>query len=863
MSNPDQTPKRTVLPPLNLVFKDKISQDAIRNNTPKGNPDGTDGNLSIPPYKRTVHIAPLDLSAYYLHKSPSATSEKLPSVPSGLAKKEAFHPHGAPFSSKNEPATSSSDPHFEPSDPHFKPSEPSAEDSSAGSVAPRKNNEEGLDRPATTTYEDKQPTKSPCEGFSGASSVVVSGSGSEIKPLVSLFEILGFIEGLPDNLTKIALDIETFVPGEEARDRKSRKKEGRKGSALDWQVARIRLVSLTTPDSGTVVIDLGAEREISTPLWLAVRALLTRIQRVEIVGHRLGFDLCFLEHEFGWRPLKVWDTWVAEELLLNDDWELCNKILRPKKTSPGPASLGNTLKRRLDIDLDKGLGGGALSDFGLPILSAEQYGYSADDTGYLIELGDRQRVDITQAGLERIAGLEMELVTVMSHTEIVGIPLRADILDEELLKFKEDLDEIDRQILSAMEVADFDPFLNYGPVSKTYLKPPGKSKSVNVNGSNFKQHYFHVLERRLKIKLPRTERSRELQYLVSDGCSDDGFATIKEDQISLTAEVLRSIDDPVARLYADREEMSTLITGIEQRRSFIGPDGRVHPIHNQLSANTGRISTEGPPMSNLPKSNKGSPLRRAVEAPEGYVLVQGDLGLIEVRAQAHFTGEPTMIELFNLPPGDPRGDIYRLFASWVESCPVEQIPAKGPLRNQAKPPVLGTAYLMGVNTFITYARGYGVELTVKRAEELRALYFRKFSGIEQWHNRAWSNARANRITEGRSHLGRRRLVLPLVHGDTTHQYRQAQAQVNYIIQAACADGLKIAIALIVKSLPEGAELILTVHDELLVLCRIELAQEVSKIVTEKVIVGYREALGEPLRVPIVFETNIIKNWSEK
>ena len=55
-------------------------------------------------------------------------------------------------------------------------------------------------------------------------------------------------------------------------------------------------------------------------------------------------------------------------------------------------------------------------------------------------------------------------------------------------------------------------------------------------------------------------------------------------------------------------------------------------------------------------------------------------------------------------------------------------------------------------------------------------------------------------------------MLAPVHGDDSHQYRQAQAQVNYIIQAACADGLKIAITLIVKALPEGAELILTVHE---------------------------------------------------
>jgi DNA polymerase-1 len=198
----------------------------------------------------------------------------------------------------------------------------------------------------------------------------------------------------------------------------------------------------------------------------------------------------------------------------------------------------------------------------------------------------------------------------------------------------------------------------------------------------------------------------------------------------------------------------------------------------------------------------------------------------------------------------------------VEGCPIEQIPSKGVLRNQAKPPVLGTAYLMGIQTFIAYAHGYGVELTKPQAEKLRALYFQKFAGIKEWHKAAWQNANADLVTEGRSYLGRRRLV-SAIPGDDSHRYRQAQAQINFVIQSACADGLKLATIIICQSLPPGAELILTIHDEILVLCRANQAQEVSKIVTATVTAGYRVGFGEPLKVPIVFETNIVKNWSDK
>jgi DNA polymerase I-like protein with 3'-5' exonuclease and polymerase domains len=182
--------------------------------------------------------------------------------------------------------------------------------------------------------------------------------------------------------------------------------------------------------------------------------------------------------------------------------------------------------------------------------------------------------------------------------------------------------------------------------------------------------------------MERTEKSQEFQAQVA-AAGLDIEVPMDKDRISIKADALRLIDDHVAKLYAESLELSALITGVEQRRKYIGADGRVHPIHDQLSANTGRISTSEPAMSNLPRSGRGDPLRRATEAPEGWVFSDSDLGQIELRAQAHHTGEPTMIMLFNLPLEDPRSDIYRLFASWVQTellkreVKVEEIPAGG------------------------------------------------------------------------------------------------------------------------------------------------------------------------------------------
>jgi DNA polymerase I-like protein with 3'-5' exonuclease and polymerase domains len=595
-----------------------------------------------------------------------------------------------------------------------------------------------------------------------------------------------------------------------------------------------------------VVIDLGPEPDRNDPLRQAVGRLLHRLQEVEIVGHHLSFDLVFLEHEFGWRPSRVWDTYIAEELLTNDDLERVPAEVRTLDKGfyvPKPLDLASVALRTIGMTIDKGLGGGGASDFGVDNLSSEQYAYAAGDVQNILAIANHQHGELTEAGMGRIEEIEMALVPVLAHAEFIGIPLRCETLDNTLEGLTKKLAVIDSEIPDAMRTVGFDPRLDYtgAEKGKRYLQPLKDKARINANGSALKRHFFKALEARLKIVLPRTERGN----------------------ISITEDSLQSIDDPVAKLYLERIKIDALRSGIQQRRDLIIADSRVHPIHRQLSANTGRISTEQPAMSNVPKDG---PLRAAVEAPPGYVLVQGDLSMIEVRAQAHFAPELTMALCFALPKEDPRSDVYRLFSAKIHKCEVAEVPEKGPMRNRAKPFILGKAYLMGTETFLDYARGYGVELSRAEAEELGREYFQTFPGIAKWHAQSKANAQHGVPKEGRSNLGRRRLILPASgssNAASNLQYRRQQAQINYLIQSTCADGLKIGLTKIASRLPKEAELILSIHDEVLVLCKSEQTEEVGEIVTTSMIEAYTEAFGEPLKIPIVFEVKPLSNWGEK
>jgi DNA polymerase-1 len=136
--------------------------------------------------------------------------------------------------------------------------------------------------------------------------------------------------------------------------------------------------------------------------------------------------------------------------------------------------------------------------------------------------------------------------------------------------------------------------------------------------------------------------------------------------------------------------------------------------------------------------------------------------------------------------------------------------------------------------------------------------------MARWIDDAWEKTRLGVVTEGRTVLGRRRLILPTIPGTrNTRAWREFQAQINFLVQGSCADGLKLGIVRIRARLPKGAVIILSIHDELLILCEAKDAEEVVRIAREEMVEAYRIALGGELLVPIVFKVKPIQNWAEK
>jgi DNA polymerase I-like protein with 3'-5' exonuclease and polymerase domains len=85
--------------------------------------------------------------------------------------------------------------------------------------------------------------------------------------------------------------------------------------------------------------------------------------------------------------------------------------------------------------------------------------------------------------------------------------------------------------------------------------------------------------------------------------------------------------------------------------ALMGADGRVHPVHHQLGAATGRNSCTTPNIAGI-----GRALRPVVTAPAGRGIVELDYSQIEVGVAAAEYDDPDLIAAFN------SGDVYAAMA---------------------------------------------------------------------------------------------------------------------------------------------------------------------------------------------------------
>jgi DNA polymerase I len=274
--------------------------------------------------------------------------------------------------------------------------------------------------------------------------------------------------------------------------------------------------------------------------------------------------------------------------------------------------------------------------------------------------------------------------------------------------------------------------------------------------------------------------------------------------------------------------------------------GRVHTSFNQAIAATGRLSSSEPNLQNIPiRSELGREIRRAFIAAPGSVLISADYSQIELRVLAHLAGEEALIEAFRVGEDIHDRTAARLFGTGNGL-------SKHELRSRSK--MVNYAVLYGKTPF-TLAKD--INVSQEAAQEFIDAYFTGFPRVRAFIDRTLEEARQSGVV--RTMFGRRRLMPNLTSRNFQMRSQAEREAVNMPIQGTAADILKKAMIDLHDALPKSgfeAQMILTVHDELLFECAREDADAVATFVRD------RMEGAASLSVPLTVDVGIGENWRD-
>lgn len=271
---------------------------------------------------------------------------------------------------------------------------------------------------------------------------------------------------------------------------------------------------------------------------------------------------------------------------------------------------------------------------------------------------------------------------------------------------------------------------------------------------------------------------------------------------------------------------------------------RIHSFFHQTVTATGRISSTEPNLQNIPtRIELGKRLRKVFKPREGYVFIDADYSQIELRVLAHISQDEHMLQAFK--DGE---DIHKQAASKVLNIPIEQVTKEQ--RSSAKAVNFGIVY--GISDF-GLAQQLGISR--KKAKEYIEQYLEKYNGINKFMEEVVEEAKEKGYVE--TLFNRRRYIPELKSNNYMVREFGKRAAMNTPIQGTAADIMKIAMVNLNKKLEEAnidTNIILQVHDELILEAKIEYKEKAKEILKECM------ENAAKLSVPLVVEVSEATNW---
>jgi DNA polymerase-1 len=294
-------------------------------------------------------------------------------------------------------------------------------------------------------------------------------------------------------------------------------------------------------------------------------------------------------------------------------------------------------------------------------------------------------------------------------------------------------------------------------------------------------------------------------------------------------------------------ETKKLATTIEGLISEIASDGRIHTHFGQTVTATGRLSSIGPNLQNIPvRTEEGRTIRNAFVAGKGYVaLLTADYSQIEMRIMAHLSHDEKLLAAF-----ESGEDLHATIAAVIFGVKPDDVDSE--MRRQIKAMSYGLAY--GLSSY-----GLSAQLGISpgEAQALMDTYFQRFGGIRDYLKTVVEDARKVGYTE--TIMGRRRYLPDLMSDNRMRRDVAERMALNAPIQGSAADIIKLAMLKVDAAISQQSlksRLLLQIHDELIVEVVKGEEDEMTKLVKREMGAAY------PLRAPLDVSAGLGLTWHE-
>lgn len=294
-------------------------------------------------------------------------------------------------------------------------------------------------------------------------------------------------------------------------------------------------------------------------------------------------------------------------------------------------------------------------------------------------------------------------------------------------------------------------------------------------------------------------------------------------------------------------ETKKLATTIEGLIAEIAADGRIHTHFAQTVTATGRLSSVGPNLQNIPvRTEEGRKIRDCFISGKSFdLLLTADYSQIEMRIMAHLSDDEHLLAAFS--SGE---DLHATVAAEVFGVLPSEVDPE--MRRQIKAMSYGLAYGLS-----SYGLAAQLDLTPPAAQDLMDRYFLRFGGIRDYLKSVVEQARKVGYTE--TILGRRRYLPDLMQDNRARREIAERMALNAPIQGSAADIIKVAMLNVQKELVAKnlrSRLLLQVHDELI----LETVSDEVEVATEIL----RREMGSayPLKAPLDVNVGVGVSWNQ-